>query len=540
MFVSTPQGLASAMGKALKQKGLHAKHERDGQKRIPERGFTCHEGHLHGSLDGIQTIQVQFRAVPNLDEVADLLPELQSLVKSKGGVVPDDQDDHLIQLENGDFIANFVPDYAVPILKNLGFSVKREVFECIDADRELLAETCLELGNTYGPCGHEQPVANAVSVWYERHGVPARQQSILADRSNVVATLAGTGGGRSLIFNAHLDTEISGPDHDNLMESSDPNRVGAWREGDRIFGHTVLNDRGCMAVFMVMAKALRSAGAELAGDVICTSVAGETGMAPVDEYRGLNYEGKGFGTRYLVDHGVRADYALVAETTAWSMSWIECGAVYLKITLRGRNMYTPRLIRATALADQPNAIVKGAAVATALEAWGIDYEERNSYMSELGEVRPKAQVGAIRGGVPYRPNRSSPVCKLYMDVRTPPGASQDAVVAEVREVARSVDPAAEVECYMAKAGLVGTGVEPLAAAVEGAYGEVVGGRTPPPQVAHTSMWRDTNVFNAVGIPSLTFGPPRGSAAVQGTGHFELDDLVAAAKVYAATAIDICG
>ena len=538
MFVSNTQGLARSMGKALKQKGLHAKHPKSGQKRIPQRGFTCHEDYQHGSLKGVQTIQVRFRAVPNLDEVADLIPELQSLIKSKGGVVPDGQDDHLIQLENGDFIANFMPGYALPIL-DLGSNFKREVFERIDADRELLAETCLELGNTYGPCGHEQPVADAVSAWYERHGVPARQQSILADRSNVVATLAGTGGGRSLIFNAHLDTEISGHDHDNLMESDDPNRVGAWREGDRIFGHTVLNDRGCMSVFMVVAKALRSAGAALSGDVIFTSVAGETGMAPVDEYRGLSYEGKGFGTRHLVDHGVRADYALVAETTAWSMSWIECGAVYLKITLRGRNMYTPRLIRSPELADHPNAIVKGAAVATALEAWGIDYEERNSYVSELGEVRPKAQVGAIRGGVPYRPNRSSPVCKLYMDVRTPPGTSQDAVIVEVREVARSVDPAAEVECYMAKAGLQGTGVEPLAAAVEGAYGEVVGGHTPPPQVAHTSMWRDTNVFNAVGIPSLTFGPPRGSAAVQGTGHFELDDLVAAAKVYAAVAIDLC-
>ena len=538
MFVSNTQGLARSMGKALKQKGLHAKHPKSSQKRIPQRGFTCHEDYRHGSRKGVQTIQVRFRAVPNLDEVADLIPELQSLIKSKGGVVPDGQDDHLIQLENGDFIANFMSGYALPIL-DLGSNFKREVFERIDADRELLAETCLELGNTYGPCGHEQPVADAVSAWYERHGVPASQQSILADRSNVVATLAGTGGGRSLIFNAHLDTEISGPDHDNLMESDDPNRVGAWREGDRIFGHTVLNDRGCMSAFMVVAKALRSAGAGLAGDVIFTSVAGETGMAPVDEYRGLSYEGKGFGTRHLVDHGVRADYALVAETTAWSMSWIECGAVYLKITLRGRNMYTPRLIRAPELADHPNAIVKGAAVATALEAWGIDYEERNSYVSELGEVRPKAQVGAIRGGVPYRPNRSSPVCKLYMDVRTPPGASQDAVIAEVREVARSVDPAAEVECYMAKAGLQGTGVEPLATSVEGAYGEVVGGRTPPPQVAHTSMWRDTNVFNAVGIPSLTFGPPRGSAAVQGTGHFELDDLVAAAKVYAAVAIDLC-
>ncbi len=266
-------------------------------------------------------------------------------------------------------------------------ALRDSVFELIEADRELLAETCLELGNTYGPCGHEQPVADAVSAWYGRHGIAARQQQILLDRSNVVAVLPGSKpGAASLIFNAHLDTEISGPDHANLMESGDPNLVGAWREGDRILGHTVLNDRDCMSVFMVMARALAGAGARLGGDVILTSAVGETGMAPVDEYQGLSYEGKGFGTRHLVDHGVRA-------------------------------------------------------------------------------------------------------------------------------VARSVDPAAEVECYMAKAGRAGTGVEPLSDAVEEAYGEIVGSATPPPQTAHTSMWRDTNIFNAVGIPSLTFGPPRGSAAV---------------------------
>ena len=125
-------------------------------------------------------------------------------------------------------------------------ALRDRVFDLIEADRELLAETCLELGNTYGPCGREQPVADAVSAWYERHGIAARQQQILPDRSNVVAMLPGSRpGAASLIFNAHLDTEISGPDHANLMESSDPNLVGAWREGDRIFGHTVLNDRGC-------------------------------------------------------------------------------------------------------------------------------------------------------------------------------------------------------------------------------------------------------------------------------------------------------
>ena len=54
------------------------------------------------------------------------------------------------------------------------------------------------------------------------------------------------------------------------------------------------------------------------------------------------------------------------------------------------------------------------------------------------------------------------------------------------------------------------------------------------------MWRDTNVFNSVGIPSLTFGVGRGKAQVQGMGFYELDDLVACAQIYALTAMEICG
>jgi acetylornithine deacetylase/succinyl-diaminopimelate desuccinylase-like protein len=418
--------------------------------------------------------------------------------------------------------------------------LRQEVLGYIVESRELLAETCLELGNTFAPAGQEQPVADTVSNWYRRHGLSSFQQNIIPERSNVVARLPGSGSGRSLIFNAHLDTELSGPDYDRLMDVPDPNKVGGWREGDRLFGHTILNDRGLMAVFMVMGKAIRDAGLQLSGDIILTSVVGETGQAPVDEYQGVAYEGKGLGTRYLVDHGIRADFALVAEATSWGLSWVECGACYIKVTLRGRNMYTPRLIRSEDLAEHPNALVKGAEVVTALEAWAIEYEERNAYQSTCGEVRPKAQVGAVRGGVPYRPNRSSPVCNIYLDVRTVPGADQLVVIDEVRSVVQRIDQAAEVECFMAKAGCEGVGVEPLAEAVEAAYDAVIGGTPPPPEVAVTSMWRDTNVFNAVGIPSLTFGLGRGVAHVQGTGHYELDDLVACAKIYALTALHLCG
>ena len=144
------------------------------------------------------------------------------------------------------------------------------------------------------------------------------------------------------------------------------------------------------------------------GDVILTSVIGETGQAPVDEYRGATYEGKGYGSRFLVDHGIRADYALVAEATNFGMSWVECGACYIKITLRGKNMYTPRMTRPEDSNDHPNAIVKGARVISALEEWADDYENRNAYQSACGEVRPKAQIGAARGGLALSPQSFRP------------------------------------------------------------------------------------------------------------------------------------
>ena len=58
--------------------------------------------------------------------------------------------------------------------------------------------------------------------------------------------------------------------------------------------------------------------------------------------------------------------------------------------------------------------------------------------------------------------------------------------------------------------------------------------------AVVGMWRDTNVYNRVGIAALTFGPSRGRAGIQGTGFVELDDFVDGAKIYALTALSICG
>src|SRR5438128_12398724 len=88
-------------------------------------------------------------------------------------------------------------------------------------DAEELAVLALRLANTFSPAGHEQPLAEVVHGWFEQNGIPVRLQPILPDRANVVAAFPGTGGGASLLFNSHLDTEVSGPEYDSAMAQRD-------------------------------------------------------------------------------------------------------------------------------------------------------------------------------------------------------------------------------------------------------------------------------------------------------------------------------
>jgi len=414
------------------------------------------------------------------------------------------------------------------------------VLSALDSQREELAELVLQLANTYAPVGGEIAAAREVDQWYRANSIESEVVELVEGRANAVGRIRGDGSGKSLIFNAHLDTEASGPDFDNLMAVPDPNVVGARREADRIFGHTALNDRHAHALFMFAARAVRDAGVKLGGDLILTSVAGETGQAPVDEYKGLRYDGKGLGSSYLVEHGVRGDYALVSETTDFALNWHGTGANYYKVTIRGKNMYTPRLDRGDHWTDSPNSILKASYVIQAIEDWAAKYTVDHTGMTPCGEVRPQAQVGAIRGGIPWRPNRSSPYTALYVDVRTLPGENPDRITKSLREAIDSVGVDAQLDLIMSKSGALGKGIEPLAEAITAGH-RVVRGDDPPryAEPAVVGMWRDINVFNKAGIPAITYGPSRGSAGVQGRGFLEVGDLVDAAKVYALVILQVC-
>jgi acetylornithine deacetylase/succinyl-diaminopimelate desuccinylase-like protein len=413
--------------------------------------------------------------------------------------------------------------------------IQKKVIARIDENE--LVELAAGLGNVTAPSGYEQPLANYVEEWLQQQGFHCYQQNLCDGRSNTIGVLRGRGGGKTLIFNSHLDSDMGIP---ALPGGPIPPGPKIRIEGRRIFGKTVQNDRGPMAAFMIAAKAIKEAHIAIRGDIIMTMVVGEIGMGPIDEFQGPKYIGKGYGSRHAVAHGVMGDFALVAESTDFGVTWVEAGAAYFKVTVHGTGYYTPRLPLRGPLQDTPNPIVKMAAVIQAIEAWAARYEKNHQVEYPVGVMVPKVAIGAIRGGLPFSPSLGVDSCSIYVDVRVPPPLSFGSVEKELQGAVYSAGFGGDVQLFMARKGYEAQNVEPLVESIRKSHRAVRGAECPAVTTPEISMWRDVNVFNEVGIPAATFGFPRKSEAGLKEKFVEIDDLVDCAKMYALVAMDVCG
>jgi acetylornithine deacetylase/succinyl-diaminopimelate desuccinylase-like protein len=416
--------------------------------------------------------------------------------------------------------------------------ILERVFAEIDEDE--LVELALALGNLDSPTGEEGAASDFVFGWLESQGFEPRRLGLFPDRANVVARVPGAGGGQSLLFNSHLDTTIAKEETLTTLRAGAPEHHSAWREGRRLIGNGIVNNKGVMATWLIAAAALRRAGVQLRGDLLLTSVVGEIGLEPVDEFQPPQYIAKEAGARYIVNRGVTADWAVVAEGTSFALCWVEAGKAFFKLTVHGDEppLYTPYLPRPTGIADSPNAIVRSTAVIQAIEEWGAEYEREHTYRCEGGTVVPKVSVNAVRSGVPYKITKTPSVCLLYVDARITPEQDPRSVQRELEAVVAQTGVPVTVELFVYRRGYEATGVEPLAKHVEAAHARVIGGSPQRPIEAITSMWRDSNVFIEAGIPTVVYGP--GASVGGGNFAMEIDDLTTASRVYAAIAAEVCG
>ena len=413
------------------------------------------------------------------------------------------------------------------------------VFDKIDIDQ--LIKVALDLANIDSPTGREGPVADYLCDWLQREGFAPRKVALYPDRPNVIATLPGQGGGRSLCFNSHMDTAVHQEEWWATRRASDPIFHSAWREGDMLVGNGIVNDKGPMATWLLAAKAIKDSGIPLKGDLVLMAVVGEIGVEPVDEFQPPQYLAKEAGTRYAITHGGVADYALVAEGTDFGIVGVEAGKAFFKITVYGEDapIYTPYLPRPTPIEKNPNAIVRMSSLIQRVEQWAAEYEKKNRYECAGGVMVPKVNIGAIRGGVPWKITKSVQQCAIYVDVRVTPVQDPLDVREELRDLVKAAGLAGEVELYVYRPAFEADPkrVEPLRTAIANAHRSIMATEPAPAPIPASSMWRDINVFNEMRIPSLTYGP--GVSSGGGKYAMKIENMIIGTKLYAQTAINLC-
>ena len=111
--------------------------------------------------------------------------------------------------------------------------------------------------------GRESEVARLVSAVHAESGAEAELFAIEPGRDNAVARLRGTGGGRSLVFNGHID--VVPPGNPDAWTTGEP-FSGAHREG-RIWGRGSGDMKAGVLAQAYAAVALQRAGVRLRGDL---------------------------------------------------------------------------------------------------------------------------------------------------------------------------------------------------------------------------------------------------------------------------------
>ena len=403
-------------------------------------------------------------------------------------------------------------------------------------DCDELVQLTLDLCNIESPAGREADVGDFIFQWMRNEGFAPRKIGMLPDRFNVLGTLPGGGDGYSLIFNSHMDTGRSKGDRWSIRHPEASINHGAWLEGDTLFGEGVVNDKGPMAAFLIAAKAVKHSGIALRGDLLLSAVPGEIGYEAVDEFEAPSYLSKEVGTRYLIQHGGVADFALVAEGTDFRYAAIEAGKAFFKITIHGEDQYyTPFMPDAPIDAAHPNAIVRAALFVPRLQEWARQYEHRFLYRCKDGTIVPKAVIGAIRGGNPYHVTRTSELCALYIDCRLTPESDPLALRRELRDLLRECGQEGSVELFLYRRSYGSPDNGVLLEGLRSAHAQTIGGELELAAPVYSSMWRDVLIFNEMGIPAITYGPPRSFRKQAMTVH----DLARAAGVYARLALEIC-
>ena len=305
----------------------------------------------------------------------------------------------------------------------------------------------------------EGAIASFVATWLRDAGVEVSMVEPVPGRPSVVGVVRGSGDGRSLMLNAHMDTVGAG----GMSSPFSP----VARDG-RVYGRGAYDMKASLAAIMLAARSARSL--HLKGDVTVTAVADE--------------EVASFGTTAVLSQ-FRADYAIVTEPTELRLCLAHKGFVWLEVETHGVAAHGSRAdLGVDAIAHM------GRVLSGVLE---LDQRLRSGPRHGLlGTGTLHASL--IEGGQEMSTYPARCVAKL--ERRTVPGEDGASVLREIEELIGSERATARVTLERPPSEVARD--HPLAVTLERVANH--------PPVIGVAYWMDMALLNAAGIPCVAFGP----------------------------------
>jgi acetylornithine deacetylase len=324
-------------------------------------------------------------------------------------------------------------------------------------------------------------------------------------RPNLVARAGAARGGRTLMFSGHVDVVgVGGMSHEPFD--------GAERDG-LLYGRGAADMKG--GIGAMCAAAWQASREALDGEIIVAVGADE-------EYESI-------GTRVMLERGVRADAAIVAEPTRLEVMPAHRGFVWIEVVVAGRAAHGSRW-------DLGVDAIRHAGLLLA-ELDRIDAEELSQRTHPL-LGRASLHASTIEGGIGMSTYPDH--CVLRLERRTLPGETGADAVAEVRRAcdavrARRPELVAQVALLMAQGPSDVRTDAPVVRALEDALLE----RGEGVRVSGMSAWTDAALLNAAGIPAICFGPGDISLAHAAAEYIPLAEIDRATSVLATLARRWC-
>ena len=392
-----------------------------------------------------------------------------------------------------------------------------------------IVDMARDVVNIPSPTGEELQMAQYMQRVLQELGLQVSWQEVEEGRANVVGRWIGSGGGKNLMFNGHMDTSNTGREDFLTGLGYKPNAV--VKDGF-LYGLGIYNMKGALVCYTHAVQALQRAGVRLKGDVIIAAVAGEIEKTQWGEFTGKEYRGYGFGTHYLVNHGILPDMCILGEPTDMHLVLEHFGSMWVRISCTGIYVHTAFCEGR----EEMNSIRRMLTLMDPILKWIANWEVKAAH----GGKKSIVNLGGIRGGHAWRASRTPEKTDLFLDVRVPPTIPMNEARRDIHQLfleleTRHPDYGLEFETYVSVPGARIDERHAMIQAIEANHERIMG-KVPEREVV--TWCSDASVLSRYGVETVNYGPSSGPRDKEGE-KVKIQTLVDITKIYTLTAAELC-